>query len=120
MSDSDEAADGQTLAYREAYLLHVKKPDHPLLKYVLRHDDDAVWEEFVAKFGKPGLSREEQRAYPAQSYMWAKFWVALRQANENPDAEIVVDHSPPVIRHAIIGTVRVTVPPDDLDDDLPF
>lgn len=92
MSDSDEAADGQFLAYQEAKKLHQTRQDHPLLKYALSPGDDAIWEEFVAKFGKPGLTREQQRGYHAIAYMYAMYWVTLRKAKENPDQEIVVNH----------------------------
>ncbi len=120
MSDSDEAADGKALAYEEAALLHAKKPDHPLLKYVLRPDSDSVWDEFVAKFGKPGLSREAQRAYPAVAYMFAKYWVALREANQDPEKEIVVSHDPVPVKRRTGEVVQAQVKPLDLEDDLPF
>jgi hypothetical protein len=93
MSDSDEAADGHALAFEEAALLHAKMPSHPLLKYVLHHDNDEIWEEFVERFGKPGITREAKKAAPAVAYMYAMYWVALREANADPEKEVVVVHS---------------------------
>lgn len=93
MSDSDEANCGLALTYELAAELHVKKPKHPLLRYFLWLDDDVVYEEFVAMFGKPGLTRDQQRVAPAIAYMYTKYCVALREACENPDTAIVVQHN---------------------------
>ena len=102
MSDSDEAANAQSLAYEEAGRLHAIKPDHPLLKYALWPDDDVVWEEFIARFGKPGISRDVQRSAPAVAYLYAQYWVALRQARAEIDGPIPVAPSR--------TTVTMTVP----------
>ena len=93
MSDSDEAVDGLVLALEQACILHNIKPNHHLLRYVTFSDNDATWEEFVAKFGKPGITREEKRSAPAVAYMYAQLYLSLRDACENPDAEIVFHHA---------------------------
>lgn len=102
MSDSDEATDGQSLAYEEAGRLYAIQPDHPLLKYALWPDDDVVWEEFIARFGKLGLSRDAQRSAPAVAYLYAQYWVALRQARTEIEGPIPVAPSR--------STVTLTVP----------
>lgn len=93
MSDSDEADCGLALAYELATELLAKKPKHPLLRYLLWLDDEVVYEDFVTMFGKPGLTRDQQRMAPAIAYMFAKYCVALREACENPDTTIVVHHN---------------------------
>ncbi|MBP6929747.1 MAG: hypothetical protein KBB77_02315 [Candidatus Moranbacteria bacterium] len=120
MSDSDEAADGQFLAYQEAKKLHQTRQDHPLLKYALYPDDDVVWEEFVAKFGKPGLTREQQKAYPAVAYMYAMYWVTLRQANQNPHQEIMVNHGPSWPVTSTVTPLSRAGSNNITDDDIPF
>lgn len=120
MSDSDEVVAGQTLAIEEARKLDAVRPDHPLLRYLREMANNATWEEFIATFGKPGLSRKAQGAYLAQAYIWAKYWVALREANQDPNKKIVVNHDPPVICHTVVGTAHVRASVIDLDDDIPF
>jgi hypothetical protein len=95
MSESDEVADSQTLAYEEAANLHAQKPDHELLRYVLRPDDDAVREEFVKRFGRPDLDQEANQAPSATAYMYVKYFLALHEANKDPMKEIVVIHGSP-------------------------
>lgn len=112
MSDSDEATDGQALAYEEAVRLAKLKSDHELLRYALHPDDDAIWEEFVGRFGKPGLSREAQKAYPAIAWLYAQYWIALREACDELDPAarkdpVKIPFSPP-------GSYSL------VDDDIPF
>lgn len=95
MSDGDEVASGIELAFAEAHKLHKLKPDHELLRYVLHPDDDAVWEEYMNRFGKPGISREQRSASPAMGYVYAKYYCALREACEDPEKEIIVSHTSP-------------------------
>jgi|GEM_PF-4129209 len=118
MSDSDEAADGQRLAYEEARKLFQRKPDHELLRYALHPDDDGIWDEFITRFGKPGLSRDAQRAYPAIAYLYAKYWIALSDACANPEKVIMVDQSPMRAPTAVpftpVGSYSIT------DDDIPY
>lgn len=92
MSDHCEAEDGQALAYEEAAKLHAMKPDHELLRYALRPDNDEVYEEFIARFGKPGLTREQQRTAPAVAYLYAKYYLALREACADQEKQIVGSH----------------------------
>ena len=112
MSDSAEAADGQLLAYEEAKRLAKLKPDHELLRYVLHPDDDVVWGEFVTVFGKPGLSREEKKAYPAGACMYAQYWIALREAWAELDPE---NPTPPGLLSAVVANQHGIT-----DDDIPF
>ncbi len=95
MSDNDEVADGIELAFTEALKLRKMKPDHELLKYVIHPDDDAVWEEYMNRFGKPGISREQRSSSPALGYVYAKYYLALREACADPEKEIIVSHELP-------------------------
>ena len=110
MSDHCEAEDGQALAYEEAAKLHAMKPDHELLKYALRPDNEIVWGEFIARFGKPGLSREDQKAAPAVAYLYAKYFITLREACADPEKPIVVNHGS-------TSSVRAGVLEDVMNDD---
>lgn len=94
MSDSCEVEDGQWLSIREAKRLYGIKPDHELMKYSLETGDDAVWEEFLNRFGKPGISRQTQASAPALAYTYAMYCIALREACEDPEKVIVVNHQP--------------------------
>lgn len=80
MSDHDEATYGQVLAYEEAKRLARLKPDHELLRYALHPEDDAIWEEFIGRFGKPGLSREAKKRSSAIAWLYAEYWIVLREA----------------------------------------
>ncbi|KKP68469.1 MAG: hypothetical protein UR66_C0005G0016 [Candidatus Moranbacteria bacterium GW2011_GWE1_35_17] len=82
MSDGDESSDGMALAVEEARKLRKKNPQHELLDLFLKADDDEVWEGFQTRFGKEGLSKEQRGCAPAQAYFWAKYYVALRDANQ--------------------------------------
>jgi hypothetical protein len=112
MSDSDEAADGQALAYDEAIRLAKLNPDHELLQYALHPGDDAIWEEFIARFGKPGISREVQKAYPAMAWLYAQYWIALREACDELDPTVV--KNPAVVPFTPAGNYS------PIDDDIPF
>lgn len=92
MSDSDEVASGSELAFLEAQKLHKLKPDHELLRYVIHPDDDAVWEEYMNRFSKPGISHEQRSTSPAMGYVYAKYYLALREACEDPEKETIVSH----------------------------
>lgn len=95
MSDSDEVTGGIELAFMEAQKLRKMKPDHELLRYVLHPDDDAVWEEYMNRFGKPGISPEQRSTSPAMGYVYAKYYCALREACADPEKEIIVSHESP-------------------------
>ncbi len=95
MSDNDEVADGIELAFTEALKLRKMKPDHELLRYVIHPDDDAVWEEYMNRFGKPGISQEQRSSSPAMGYVYAKYYLALREACADPEKEIIVSHELP-------------------------
>ncbi len=80
MSDSDEVATGQELCFEEARKLYNLCPDHELLRYFKEANSDAVWEEFMLRFAKPGLTREQMRAYPSMAWIYAGYFLALRAA----------------------------------------
>ncbi|MEI8097022.1 MAG: hypothetical protein WCG73_02870 [Candidatus Moraniibacteriota bacterium] len=92
MSDSSESEDGQFLAFREAKKLYGLKPDHELMKYALDAGNDTVWEEFISRFGKPGISRQAQSSEPAMAYTYAQYFLALREACKDTEKPIVVVH----------------------------
>jgi hypothetical protein len=92
MSDGNEVSDGQFLVYVAARQLYVIKPDHKLLRYVTQVDDDAVWEEFMTRFGKPDNTRQDNESSPGMAYIYAMYFLALEEACRNPDQEIIVHH----------------------------
>lgn len=92
MSDGCEAIDGQWLSIREVKRLYSLKPDHELIRYSLETGDDAVWEEFIKRFGKPGISRKDQSSAPALAYTYTMYCIALHEACEDPEKVIVVNH----------------------------
>ncbi len=84
--EQSDSSDCQDLAYEEIAKLHVKRPDHPLLKYFL---DPGGWLEFLKDFGKRGISPEEMDEKENVDYAYRLYYLALRQANEDPDAKIL-------------------------------
>ena len=95
MSGSDEVTGGIERAFMGAQRLRKMKPDHELLRYVLHPDDDAVWEEYMNRFGKPGINPEQRSTSPAMGYVYAKYYCALREACADPEKEIIVSHESP-------------------------
>jgi hypothetical protein len=87
MSDRCEVEDGMELAIGEARELNKLKPGHELLrlfngKKMPDEEYDKVWEEFQTRFGKPGLTRQQRAAAPAQAYFWAGYFCELKKAVE--------------------------------------
>lgn len=80
--------DSQSLAYEEVVKLHVQKPDHPLLKYFLKPEEHH--EEFLRKFGRRGVSPEDRHSLQNTDYAYEMYYLALRVANMDPDATILV------------------------------
>ncbi len=124
MSDGDEVADGQALAIQEARRLHAIKPDHELLRYLTQADRDDVWEDFMWRFGAPGLTREKRGSYPAMAYVYAMYFLALKEACEDPEKAIVVNHRPTEgrdFRQELRDSLRrSTKSPSGSDDDISF
>ncbi len=81
MSGNHDVEDGVFLALEEAKRLRLKDPDHELLRYIEHAKDQAVWEEFLTRFGPPDLSREERQSYAAMASVYTTYIVALRDAN---------------------------------------
>lgn len=80
--------DSQSLAYEEAVKLHIQKPDHPLLWYFLKPEE--YYEEFITKFGRRGVSAEDRRSVRNEEYAYEMYYLALRVANMDPDADALV------------------------------
>jgi hypothetical protein len=80
MSDGDEVADGQYLCYEAAYDLFQLDPQHELLRFNNQLDDNVIWEEFIRRFAKPGLTRDEMSSYYSMAWIYARYYLALREA----------------------------------------
>lgn len=80
MSGENDMEDGIALALEAAATLRKKDPNHELLRYSDQASNHEVWKDFLERFGKPGLSDEEKQSYPAMAYVYAKYYIALREA----------------------------------------
>lgn len=78
--DCDEKLTESLLrAFEEAAKLKEKKPDHDLLRYADCAQDNTVWNEFLARFGPPGLTKGERETYPALAHAYEQYCLALQQ-----------------------------------------
>jgi len=73
-----------------------------------------------AKFGKPGFSCEAKRAAPALAYMYAMYWVALREANKDPEKEVLINHNPPNVARSTPSAAPYRRLPGITEDDMSF
>lgn len=85
--------DAQDLAFEAAVRLHAPCPQHELLRYFLY--PQKYWEGFLERFGRPGATPEEQASKEGLEYVYAKWFLALREACMDPEKEIVVTHGSP-------------------------
>ena len=81
MSGNHEVEDDVFLALEEAKHLRAKDPTHDLLRYIEHAEDQAVWENFLTRFGQPDLSREERQTYTAMASVYTTYANALRDAS---------------------------------------
>lgn len=81
MLGNHEVEDMVFLALEEAQRLRAKDPAHELLRYIEHSEDQAVWEEFLVRFGEPNLNREERQTYPAMAHVYTTYVSALRDAS---------------------------------------
>lgn len=93
MSDRPETEKGLSLVFREAARLHAVKSTHELLCYVLSPEKG---EEFIERFGKPGLSREDHQTPMGVAYAFTRYYLAFCEACADPEKPIVVDHDVPL------------------------
>lgn len=84
MSIADEVELLDELCQDYAQKLCRKFPDHELLRYYRQPRSDERWDdilkEFTSRFGKEGFQGDKCVGYHAQSYFYANFSVALKQA----------------------------------------
>lgn len=59
--------------------LFQKNPNHELLRLFYRKDE-AIWDEFQARFGRTDLTLAERRSLFTNAYFWEHYHAALEDA----------------------------------------
>lgn len=85
--NNPDLADIIHAAIEEAAKLRAYDPKHDLLRYIGSADKTDVWEAFLDRFARPGLSHEARNGYEEIAHAYENYISALRKASEEFDPQ---------------------------------
>jgi hypothetical protein len=111
VSDCDA---GMALAMETAKELYKRDPNHELLRFFEKADDDKIWNEFQERFGIRDATKAERNNPNGRAYLFVHYFLALKKAlgessTIEPDRSITVR-----------SDLHDIVEDSDVNDDLPF